>query len=161
MGPTALGVLLSAVGLLLFGIYRPRSRPRLGGSAVLPDRPAAIRDAGARVRELTGVDVTGWPAFAVPSSEAVLLQQAHQLDIVAEVAPLLLRWGLLYGWRVRFCGPRDTIAVGLGGNGGVNFLQVTGPPAQRAHRPRPSHAACCPAPGGPPEIHVSPGRRRR
>ena len=39
---------------------------------------------------------------------------------------MLLRWGLLYGWRIRFCGPQDTIAVGLGGTGSVNALQVSG-----------------------------------
>lgn len=72
------------------------------------------------------MDVTGWPAFAVPSSEPALLQQAHQLDVMEQVAPRLVRWGLLYGWRVRFCGQQDTVVVGLGGTGRVNLLEMAG-----------------------------------
>lgn len=122
----AVGVLLTAAGLGVFAVYRPRTRPRLDGSVVVQDRAAAVVTAGAHVRELTGIDVLGWQTFAVPSSEPGLLQQAHQLGIIDEVTPVLHRWGLLYGWRVRFCGPRDTVAIGIGGSGDVNFLQMSG-----------------------------------
>ncbi|MCA1570118.1 MAG: type II CAAX prenyl endopeptidase Rce1 family protein [Acidimicrobiales bacterium] len=121
-----LGVLSSTAGLFLFWRYRPRARRRLGASVVVQDQATAVRAARVHARELTGIDVTDWQAFAVPSSDPALLQQAHQLDITGEVAPLFQRWGLLYGWRVRFCGPQDSVAIGLGGTGDVNFLQVSG-----------------------------------
>lgn len=126
MGAVVVTVLLSGVGLVVFSRYRPRARRQFDESVVVQDEAAAIHAARDHVRELTGIDVTGWRAFAVPSSDPALLQQAHQLDVFDVVAPLFLRWGLLYGWRVRFCGPRDTVAVGVGGTGATTFLEVSG-----------------------------------
>ncbi|HEX2274716.1 MAG TPA: CPBP family glutamic-type intramembrane protease [Acidimicrobiales bacterium] len=120
------GALVTVAGLVLFATFRPRARRRFSESVVVHDRAAAIGAARAHVRELTGIDVTDWPVFAVPCSDPGLLQQAHQLDVVDAVVPAFLRWGLLYGWRVRFWGREDTIVVGLGGTGTVNFLQMAG-----------------------------------
>ena len=121
----ASGLVLTA-GLAAFAVYRPRVRRQLDEAVVVHDEAGAIRAARVHVRDLTGTDVADWPVFAVPVSDPALLQQAHQLDVVDAVVPLLLRWGLLYGWRVRFCGRQDTIVVGVGGTGAVNFLRVTG-----------------------------------
>ena len=121
-----LSVAVSGVGLALFARLRSRFRPRLAVDAVSHDRAGAVQAAASHVRTLTGIDVSRWQSFAVPCSDQALLQQAHQLGLTDEVAPHLLRWGLLYGWRVRFCGPKDTLVVGLGGNGRVNFLNMAG-----------------------------------
>ena len=126
MGAVAVTVLACVAGLALFAVFRPRARRRFAESVVVQDEAAAIAAAREHVAALTGINVTGWTAFAVPSSDPALLQQAHQLDVFDAVAPLLLRWGLLYGWRVRFCGRHDTVAVGIGGTGSVNFLHVSG-----------------------------------
>ena len=126
MGLVVAAGAVAVAGLVLAAAYRPRARRRFCESVVVHDRAAAIRAARAHVRELTGIDVGDWPTFAVPCSDPGLLQQAHQLDLFDAVAPLFLRWGLLYGWRVRFCGRQDTIVVGVGGTGGVNLLQMAG-----------------------------------
>lgn len=126
MGVAVVGAVLAACGLALFARHRPRARQQLTGPVAVPDRAAAVRAAADHAGRLTGIAVTGWPAYAVPSSDAALLHQAHHLGITNQVLPLLLRWGLLCGWRVRFCGARDTIVVGLGASGSVNYLLVSG-----------------------------------
>ena len=66
MAPAVLGLLLSAAGLFLFSTRRTRFRRRLASSALRYDRPAAVDAAAGHVLELTGIDVAGWRAFAVP-----------------------------------------------------------------------------------------------
>jgi hypothetical protein len=97
---------------------------------------AAIELARSRVEDLSGIDVRGWRAIAAVWSEEELRDRLHRSGNLERAQPLLRRWGLLGGWRVRFTSPRGTVLVGLAPGGELVALELEGPVE---FHPRSSH----------------------
>jgi hypothetical protein len=143
MSAFAVCLVAACIGLALVARLRPGFRPRCPGAPPL-DRDEAVTRAARHARELTGMDVTGWPFAAAGWADPGLLHR----PFTGTPGGDLDRSALCATWRVRFVGSRDTVVVGGAPGGEVTYLDVRGD----RHERRRAAVDCTPADLGDPAV---------
>jgi hypothetical protein len=120
--------LSSPLLIALFARYYRRAYPVHPAPTELQSKQDAVRQAIECVRQLTGLDVTGWQAHAALHSDDETLERLHQLGQAGRQRGFLARCGLTGAWRVRFIDPsHGTVLVGLSSAGEVLLFDMAGP----------------------------------
>lgn len=152
------GVALATVALLGFASYlrlRDDAYPAADRLGLVLSREQALARARAVVRDLAGIDVSGWRVVTGLWSDDELVDELNRRGVLEPLRDVLHRDGLLASWRVRFVGPAGTVLVGLAPGGDVVLLNVdedVGPTVAARH---------CELPGSLAGSEVGPWARAR
>ncbi|WP_419871183.1 CPBP family intramembrane glutamic endopeptidase [Candidatus Pristimantibacillus sp. PTI5] len=107
------------IGFFLFIANRPQSYP----SILLP-KEQAIATAAHYLKNLCGIDVSGWKTYGMYWNDRETVNRLHQLNMLNRLRAILFEWGLVESWRIRFVKSGKSAVVGINAKGEITFLHV-------------------------------------
>lgn len=112
-------LIFSIIGLWLFIKFKPTTY-----QSMIMDKKQAKELGEEYIEKLVGFSVKGWNSYEMFWHDRDMINRLHHLGLLTKCRNILMDWGLLESWRIRYVSGNKSIIIGLNYKGELTFLDV-------------------------------------